>query len=195
MQNVLVIGAGGIGSFFIETIMELKNNFVKGLEDVDFTVSDNDEVEEKNILYQNFTDDDILENKAEVLSNRYERLVSHNRKIETDDELKSYDIIVIAADNNDVRKLVFQHCYDNNKYFLDLRSEGRGITLMSPKKTLDEMFNTLGDLEGSTSCQLQHELDDRKIQLGNRIVAQMGAQALLNHLRGDNSKYDKRLWI
>ena len=61
MRKVLVIGAGGIGSFLIKFLNKVKL--------YDITVADPDKVEEKNIPYQNFGNGHIGHNKAEVMKN------------------------------------------------------------------------------------------------------------------------------
>ena len=51
MRKVMIIGAGGIGSFLIPQLNRTKL--------YKLTVYDPDIVEEKNLTYQNFTEDDI----------------------------------------------------------------------------------------------------------------------------------------
>ena len=45
-KKILIIGAGGIGSFLVQ--------FLNKLNIYELTVFDSDKVEEKNLLYQNF---------------------------------------------------------------------------------------------------------------------------------------------
>ena len=56
MRKVLVIGAGGIGSFLIPVLDRV------GLYDI--TVADPDKVETKNLTYQNFTEEEVGMHKA-----------------------------------------------------------------------------------------------------------------------------------
>ena len=62
-RKILIIGAGGIGSFLISFLDRI------GLYNI--TVFDPDKVEKKNITYQNFLESDIGENKAKVMEKRY----------------------------------------------------------------------------------------------------------------------------
>ena len=62
-REVLIIGCGGIGSYLIPLLD--KTGLYK------LTVFDPDIVELKNITYQNFEENEIGENKAKTLRDRY----------------------------------------------------------------------------------------------------------------------------
>lgn len=71
--HFVVVGAGGTGGHLVPNLARLisiKNNESK---QHTLTIMDNDIVEEKNLIRQNFTNNDINKNKAEVLANRYSR--------------------------------------------------------------------------------------------------------------------------
>jgi len=74
-----------------------------------------------------------------------------------------------------------------------MRSEGRDIAIFtkSKKNTLDVMMKTLPkeDVENG-SCQRQWEFENNIIQLGNRIVSSIGAQFILNWVRGDKNTHN-----
>lgn len=183
-MNLLVIGAGGIGSWFIARLSRLQEH--DQLHNLSITVADYDEIEEKNLPYQNFELDELMDTKSLALEARY-GIVGLNDKIINDEQLDHYDIIVCAVDNPKARKLVFDHCEINkNKYFIDLRSEGTatwGITSDAGWST-ERLINSLGDLEADDkSCQLAYELESGIVQTGNIIIAEIGAQWLLNFLR------------
>ena len=77
-----------------------------------------------------------------------------------------------------------------DKYWIDLRSEGRSIAAFTKNKVndLDYMLSTLGNEDvNDGSCQRQWELDNDIIQNGNKIVAAIGAQYVLNYIRHENS--------
>ena len=63
MRKVLVIGAGGIGSFLIPILARTKL--------YNITVADPDIVEKKNLPYQNYEEEDVGVNKSTVMSVRY----------------------------------------------------------------------------------------------------------------------------
>jgi len=188
MTNILIVGLGGIGSWLVDKLAWLKEQ--GQLEDVEVDGYDHDMVEEKNTRYQRFTVDDLYENKATALDIRYDRdprwFFSYGEKVVDTKIFDKYNLIVSAVDNLKFRKMLFQ---ENNKKFdwIDLRSEGRIIAAITKhKENTDEKLMALvnGDLEAEGSCQLQADLDEGRVQLGNQIVADIGAQYILNWLRG-----------
>ena len=188
MNKVLVIGCGGIGSFFIREIYQLFENGVKGTENLELTMVDEDKVEEKNLRYQNFDIEDLGNYKAESLNKRYP-FFFENKFIKSTDDLKEKEVIILAVDNGKVRKMVYEFCEKNNIYFIDMRSEGRAITIFTKHKSNDlkTLLSTIDPEAPSTSCQLKFELKEGIIQVGNRIVANIGVQMLLNYLRNQKN--------
>lgn len=186
MQHCLIIGAGGIGSWLIARLARLRDyNQLDVLDSL--VVADYDEVEDKNLPYQNFDVDEIMDSKAMCLDARY-GINGMHRKITDHTDLESFNIIICAVDNPKARKLVFEHCDLNpEKYFIDLRAEGTAVMAMTSDvdKSLKELIATLGNEDaGDKSCQLAYELEAGIIQVGNTIISEIGAQWLLNHLRG-----------
>jgi len=183
-MKILVVGAGGIGSWLIPRLARLDQ--YRQLGDCSLVVADYDEVETKNLPYQNFELDEILDSKAMCLDARYD-VIGQHEKIETHDQLRPFDIIMCAVDNPKLRRLVYEHCDgDEGKYFIDLRSEGTAVWGITSDAgwTLDQLNATLGsDDEEDRSCQLKYQLDAGIIELGNPIIAEIGAQWLLNRLR------------
>lgn len=187
-MKILIVGAGGIGSWMIPELYELieleqiPNN-------IKFTIADFDLVESKNLLYQNFQKTDLFEPKALVLSAKYnmEPLI---KKIDNKSMLNNYDCIVSAVDNTEFRKLLFDYVFNDNQdvYWIDLRSEGKSYAVYAKSKKLsyEYMMNTLPkeDVSGG-SCQHNWELENNIIQRGNRHAAQYGVSYLLNWFRGD----------
>lgn len=186
IKNILVIGCGGIGSYLIRELDRLLKNGQLG--EVDVTICDMDKVEPKNVKYQNFTIEDVNGNKAKVLGTRYLFNYS-NKQITEFSQLKDYDLFLICVDNAKTRKLIFEYCFENDKYFIDLRAESRAVAVFTKDRSdLDTLIKSLGDSDKSTSCQLAYELESDTIQNGNIIVASIGSQLLLNKLRGEENK-------
>ncbi len=183
-MNILIIGAGGIGSWLVPRVTRLFE--YNQLGDCSLVVADYDEVETKNLPYQNFSKVEVLDSKALCLEARYDIMGKHE-KIETHDQLRPYQIIICAVDNPRLRRLVYEHCDgDDGKYFIDLRSEGSAIWGITSDAgwSVEKLNSTLGsDDEEDRSCQLKYELEAGVIQLGNTIIAEIGAQWLLNKLR------------
>ena len=188
-MKILIIGCGGIGSWLIAEIAEaVRQEQIEPR--VKFDIADNDMVELRQINYQNFTVKDIGGNKAGVLAGRYKNQVFIHplkERILNKKQLEGYDLIICCADNTVVRELLFRHCHDCNKDFIDLRSEGRYVMAFQ-KSNLETDLATL-DLQDKTngSCQKDDELERGWIQKGNKIVAMVGIQMLLNYLRGEKN--------
>jgi len=184
MKKILVVGCGGIGSFLIK---ELHNLFFTGQinhSDYLINIMDFDIVELKNIKYQAFEKQDIGRNKAQVLSEKYHFSFA-NEKLTDELQLKGYDIIISCVDNSQARKLIYDFCEKNNIYYIDGRSEGRAIACFTYKpNNLKKMLATLNlESTGNTSCQNPFELNKGIIQQGNKIVAVILSQLLLNKIR------------
>jgi len=187
MKKILVVGCGGIGSYFIK---ELYNLFLKEqINHSDYLVNimDFDVVELKNIKYQAFDIEDIGKNKAKVLSEKYHFSFT-NEKLTDKEQLKGYDIIISCVDNPYTRKLIYEYCDENKVYYLDGRSEGRAIALFSYKpNNLKKMLATLDFNNVNGSCQNAFEFNKGIIQQGNKIVALILSQLLLNYIRGEEN--------
>lgn len=188
-QEILIVGCGGIGSFVIKELSRLVLNEQIDLNKTNITIADFDIVELKNIKYQNFKIDDLGKNKAKVLSDKY-LFIHTEEKIETIEQLGQYNFIICCVDNAEARKLIFEYCFEKDKYFIDMRAEGRAIAIFTKgNQTKEEMLKTLNfDKKESSSCQLGFELENNIIQQGNVIVSSIGSQLILNKLRKEDNK-------
>jgi saccharopine dehydrogenase-like NADP-dependent oxidoreductase len=183
-MKILVIGCGGIGSHLVSLMAKASEH---GQLDCEVYIADNDLVEEKNILYQDYGITDVGLCKSESLAERYDFISGYIvDKILKDSQLEGYDIIVLAVDNFPTRELVIRYCHNKNKEYIDLRAEGRRAMAMMKGNTLAEDLGLidLNDKE-STSCQVKKELDSGVIQYGNIIAASIGLQMLVNTVRGE----------
>ena len=191
MKKIAIVGAGGINSWAVHFLNEL---FMK-LEDAEYFIQifDNDIVEEKNIMSgnQNFTAEDLMEQKAEVLAKRY-GLTFENIFIteENISLLSNFDDIILGVDNNKVRQMVYKHCLENNIFLLDLRAQGTQIAyfVLDHEKGMDYYnklhFNNPEVMERKGSCQLQSDIESGKVEMGNYIIACLGINACyLKHKR------------
>jgi molybdopterin/thiamine biosynthesis adenylyltransferase len=189
-RRIAVVGCGGIGSYFCKELHNFQKHDQFGAYEVEITVWDDDTVDTKNLKYQNFQDFDLGDNKAEVIGMRY-NFDYEEERLDSESKLDSYDIIIAAVDNSQFRKLLYGWAEKNQeKYWIDLRSEGRSVAFFTKheKNTLPIMLATLADTpEGGTSCQLAHELEKGIIQQGNKIIAAIGSQLLLNYLRQEHN--------
>jgi len=165
MKKILVIGAGGIGSYLIPILSRA------GIYKIQ--VNDDDIVESKNLLYQNFKEEDIGENKALIMENQYTNVDSRPYKVLTEKQLKGFDLVICCADNLDVRRLL----YRSETEWLDLRSQGRNAVLISSEIDKQKMDTVLVGPEGSFSCQGDSWTGKAKdVHYTHIAVAGMGAQ-------------------
>jgi molybdopterin/thiamine biosynthesis adenylyltransferase len=186
----LVLGAGGIGSHLIAEVCRLIE-----IEQIDpnteLFVADNDLVEIEQVRYQNFTFEEAGLNKAQALARRFRHVgvTAIKDRIKSDKQLKGYDLIVLCVDNDPTRELVIKYCFSKQVDFLDLRSSGRTISAF-PK--LEKASDSLKFVDANDavcySCQDRNNLLMGRIDEGNKIVALIGVQMMLNKFRGMNNK-------
>ena len=165
MRKVLVIGAGGIGSFLVPLLDKI------GLYDI--TVSDPDRVEEKNIPYQNFSKGDINYYKVEALANSGIKINMIKYPTLTEKQMQGYDLVVCCVDNLGVRRTL----YNTSLKWLDLRAQGRNAALVSHKAN-PEMYDMLlaGD-DRSYSCQGDSwDGTNKNVHFMQVAIAGLGAQ-------------------
>jgi len=182
-SKVLIIGCGGIGSWFIQ---EIKDCFEQEqiTSHYQFDIADNDIVELEQIRYQNFNITEIGKSKSKALVERtgFDYL---DIRINKEKYLEEYDLFVLCVDNEKTREMVIKYCHKHNKEFLDLRATGRRIFAMPKLKSEKEnlKFVDINDKK-EYSCQEKRDIDMGRIQKGNKIVAQIGVQMFLNLIRG-----------
>lgn len=184
-----IIGAGGIGSNFCQILDRLieAEQVPARTNRTDFTVFDFDVVERKNLKHQDFEQAEIGMPKSLLMSLRYE----YKSRIAPFEEaqLNEFQSFIICADNPQVRRIVFEHAKAHGKPFIDMRCEGDMTAVYTNKVELDELLNSLGEDKDSKvgrSCQLQVDVNDGKIQLGNFHVPVVGAQILLRSYRKED---------
>lgn len=123
-QNLhfIVIGTGGTGGYLIENLLRLVDVQTPDQE-LQLTIIDGDSVEKKNLIRQNFYEEDIDKNKAQALYERYIHkflnVNDNNFKIaqvylDNPNDLRglfrmqpnSTPVVVGAVDNNATRQLI-----------------------------------------------------------------------------------------
>ncbi len=148
-RKIMIIGAGGIGSFLVSNLARL------GIYDI--TVFDDDKVERKNLLHQNLHHDMIGEKKVEsiVADSGSSNIRPQPFPVLVEKQLDGYDLVICCADNLAVRRLLYRQGFGarcQNKW-LDLRSQGRNGALISYLTDEKLMDTLLAGPEGSFSCQ------------------------------------------
>lgn len=184
--KVLQIGAGGVGSFFLD---EVCTCIRQGQSEVEITICDDDIVELNQLKYQNFLKEEIGLNKAKVLAKRYSDcgVKASIKRVSKESDLKGYDVIVLCVDNDKTRKLVVEYCHKTGKEFLDLRATGRKVFCMPKENKPRDNLRFIDDDGENYSCQDKKDLERGFIQKGHKIAAMIGVQMLLNIDRGHDN--------
>ena len=176
MRKVLVIGAGGIGSFLIPILDRV------GLYSI--TVADPDKVETKNLPYQNFKATEVGVNKALAMEHNYE---TTNKAIKfpilSEKQMQGYDLVICCVDNIGLRRTMY-NCKDLK--WLDLRAQGRNAAMVS--YTADpKMYDTLlAGEERSFSCQGDSwDGSNKGVHFMQVAIAGMGAQWIQRWFNGE----------
>tara|TARA_R110000744_G_scaffold51033_3_gene110114 strand:+ start:731 stop:1285 length:555 start_codon:yes stop_codon:yes gene_type:complete len=139
-RKVMIIGAGGIGSFLIPLLDKT------GLYTLD--VYDPDIIEEKNLTYQNFDKTELDMKKVNAMSARYD-IKAHPFPVLTANQLKGYDLVVCCADNLDIRRTM----YNSKAKWLDLRAQARNAAMISHLEDPKLYTTFTSGPDGSFSCQ------------------------------------------
>ena len=164
-RKVLVIGTGGIGSYLIPLLNQV------GMYDI--TVADPDKVEKKNLPYQNFTEEEVGENKAKAMNKRYNIKKVIPFPILTTKQMEGYDLVVCCVDNLSVRRTL----YNTTLKWLDLRAQGRNAALVSHKADIKMYESLLAGKDGSFSCQGDSwDGSNEGVHFMQVAIAGMGAQ-------------------
>jgi PRTRC genetic system ThiF family protein len=143
-----VIGAGGTGGYVIRDLSRLLYALTKRDDtfDFEFIIYDGDEVEEKNLLRQNFLPHDLGKSKAEVMALRHSSafgipIYSCNTFL---DEEKMNDIVnsTWTKGNREIINIVIG-CVDNNNARRIISKEiSSSIKHVSSYRFEEDMFHT-----------------------------------------------------
>lgn len=188
-RTIAIVGAGGINSWSAKYLREMINTFYPETLVV-VKIFDRDIVEEKNIKRnsQNFTIEDLLESKSNVLAKRYNFIAEEAFIDEKNiNELASCDDVIIGVDNHKTRKLIYEFCIKNGIYCLDLRAQGTRLSyfVLNPLNDDAEKQKLINDynarffsnpevLERQGSCQLAADIENDHIENANKAIAYFG---------------------
>lgn len=190
--SILIVGAGGIGSNLVDLIVPaLSRCGIKA----DLHLMDDDMVDAGNIGHQRFDRADIGTPKVDALASRHTSqadqadqalrvkqavvgITSHSVLLRSAEQLEDHDIIIIAVDRPEPRRLAHQ----SGKQWLDLRCQGDGFMLLD-HNTEAEVVQALSPEHQPTSCQIPGAIEAGNIEFGYAAVAALGAQWLFQSLR------------
>ncbi|MDD3412554.1 MAG: ThiF family adenylyltransferase [Lachnospiraceae bacterium] len=127
---IIVVGVGGTGGYVVRDLSRYLYSIhkrVPGEYDFKFVVVDPDNVEEKNLLRQNFLPQDLGQNKADTIAARHAKafqleIASIDKKL-TENELSNITsnypnhvpVIIGCVDNNEARRQIHQYISNTRK--------------------------------------------------------------------------------
>ena len=178
MRKILVIGAGGIGSYLI--------SFLDNLNLYDIQVNDDDKVETKNLTYQNFSEEDVGGFKVDCMKRHASVKIASPYPILTPNQLEGFDLVVCCVDNLNTRRMLYKANVEEVKW-LDLRSQGRNAALISYLAEPHTYDSLLAGPDGSFSCQ-GNSWDGSKegIHFMHAVIANIGAQWMQRWFAGES---------
>tara|TARA_B100000575_G_C22957226_1_gene553299 strand:- start:8 stop:568 length:561 start_codon:yes stop_codon:yes gene_type:complete len=175
-RKILIIGAGGIGSYLI--------SFLDNLDLYEIQVNDDDRVETKNLTYQNFAPVDVGLYKAGSMKERFNSVKSAKPyPILAPNQLEGFDLVVCCVDNLGTRRML----YNSNVKWLDLRSQGRNAAYVSYQADPSMYDSLLAGKDGSFSCQGESwDGSQEGIHFMHMAIAAMGAQWIQRWFNGES---------
>ncbi len=181
-RNLLLVGAGGIGTQLIELLVPaLRRINLQGT----ITLMDADVVEATNLGHQRYTEEDIGEAKVGAIAKRMDdensplRIKAIVENLRTAEQLEGYDFVVVCVDRPEPRRLVHQL----SAPWLVLRCSGDGHVALS-SQSLPALVERMTPDHEPASCQVPGALDAGNLEYGFASAAAFGAQWATQHWRG-----------
>lgn len=145
MYTLVVVGAGGTGSYFLKEFARYIHHTQKQKEFKKMVIFDGDSVEQKNLMRQSFIKEDIGRNKAVVMAEalndnfdlKFESYACYlNNKNQLEDVVEGIPLIISCVDNHGCRLLLedFFHSYNHCIYFDSANEFENGEVVYSYKK-------------------------------------------------------------
>lgn len=185
LNKIAIAGAGGIGSNLVAILFDYGFNRKQfNYANLDIDVYDDDVVDVKNLLHQNFKADDVGKHKVKILEDKY--VVNGITSRMQDEEFDKYDLVFSCVDNMPFRKKLYEYCWSksNKLQWIDGRCTSRQGAIFNNSIPEQTLKNYLSDSVDEGGCLLEYEKQNNISHTLPLIVAGMMAQAFLNKLRG-----------
>jgi molybdopterin/thiamine biosynthesis adenylyltransferase len=189
IKKIAIAGAGGIGSNLLAIFFDYGFNRKQfNYADMVVDIYDDDTVDVKNLLHQNFKLDDVGEYKVSVLEDKY--VVNGIKKRMTEKDFKNYDLIFSCVDSMAFRKTLYEYGWEKGKdklFWIDGRCTSRQGALLNsdiPKEILQQYID---DTQEEGGCLLAYEKEENISHALPTVVAGMMVQSFLNKLRGQRT--------
>jgi molybdopterin/thiamine biosynthesis adenylyltransferase len=196
IKKIAVAGAGGIGSHLVGMLFDFGVNREQfPFTDYTIDVFDDDVVDTKNLLHQNFKDEDLNTMKVESLANRF--AITPKAKLMVAVDFPNYDLIFCGVDSMTFRQDLYKWSWENpNKAFwIDGRCESRMIAVFNksiPRTKLEQMLN---DSKERTGCLKKFEKENNVSHVMPIIAAGVMMQTFLNYMRGEDKLPEKIIMV
>jgi molybdopterin/thiamine biosynthesis adenylyltransferase len=188
-KKIGIAGAGGIGSNLLAIFFDYgfnRKQFDYAAMQVD--IFDDDTVDLKNLLHQNFKLDDVGQYKVSVLEEKY--VVNGIKKRMTEKDFKNYDMIFSCVDSMPFRKALYEYGWASGKnklFWVDGRCTSRQGALFNSDLPKDQLQPYVDSSQEEGGCLLAYEKDQNISHTLPTIVAGMMVQSFLNKLRGQQT--------
>jgi molybdopterin/thiamine biosynthesis adenylyltransferase len=194
LKKIGIAGAGGIGSNLLAILFDYGFNRKQfDYSSVDVDIYDDDVVDLKNLLHQNFKMEDISKHKVKVLEDKY--VVNGITKFMDEKDFKKYDVIFSCVDSMEFRRKLYNYSFENKSkpFWIDGRCTSRQGAIFNSDVPETELkkYITEDDIRGG--CLLNYEKEQNISHTIPLVVAGMMVQTFLNFLRGE--KTDKKLFM
>lgn len=192
IKSIAVAGAGGIGSHLVSMLYDFgvnRNQFP--FTDYTIDVYDDDTVDFKNLLHQNFREDDLNELKVQSLANRY--AITPHARFMTKDDFNKYDLIFCGVDSMTFRKELYDwsHANPGRGFWIDGRCTSRQGAVLNKTQSKTKLDKFITDSQERTGCLLKFEKENNIAHALPITVASMMLQTFLNYIRGEDPLPEK----
>ncbi len=198
MNEVSIIGAGGVGRSLAMILNDYSNRGLETFDRLGITWWDPEPLEIENRWTQGFSYDACItmQDKVAALRDEFTHIKNADYKPEalnSDNLGQLRGTVIIACDNLETRKLLYDYCFTRNQYFIDIRVNGRQLAVytkdMGESEAMKLFENISSDDSTPTSCLYQHEKDNYILHATPMIAAGIGIQFMVNNFRGLTNEY------
>jgi molybdopterin/thiamine biosynthesis adenylyltransferase len=195
LKNIGIAGAGGIGSNLVAMLFDYGFNRKQfDYSSVNVDVYDDDVVDTKNLLHQNFKIEDIGKTKVKVLEDKF--VINGIESFMTEKQFKKYDVIFSCVDSMEFRKALYEYSFnagDKSPFWIDGRCTSRQGALFTSQQTEEVLRKYITDSSDRGGCLYEYEKEQNISHALPIVVAGMMLQAFLNWFRGE--KTDKKVFL
>lgn len=187
-KKIAIAGAGGIGSNLLAIFFDYGFNRKQfDYVNMDVDIYDDDTVDVKNLLHQNFKVDDIGKHKVSVLEDKY--VVNGIKQRMTENDFDKYDVVFSCVDNMPFRKSLYEYGWKHpdRLFWVDGRCTSRQGAVYNSDLAKDALLSQLDDSTDEAGCLLAYEKEQNISHAVPTVVASVMMQVFLNRIRGFKS--------